>query len=52
VVGNVAKEIIRGFQSCHYLFPYFVPYSRFGPENDLMVILMAQIMAAWKAPII
>jgi hypothetical protein len=31
----------RGVQSCHYLFPYFVPYSRFGPENDLMVILMA-----------
>ena len=48
-----------GFQSCplfsHYLFHYFVTYSEFGPENDLMVILMdsimGQLMATLKAPI-
>ena len=45
-----------GFQSCllfsHYLFHYFVPYSKFGPENNLMVILMntimGQIIELWK----
>ena len=48
-----------GFQSCplfsHYLFHYFVTYSEFGPENNLMVILMdsimGQLMATLKAPI-
>ena len=48
-----------GFQGCplfsHYLFHYFVTYSEFGPENDLMVILMdsimGQLMATLKAPI-
>ena len=46
-----------GFQSCplfsHYLFHYFVTYSEFGSENDLMVILMdsimGQLMATLKA---
>ena len=49
-----------GFQSCplfsHYLFHYFVTYSEFGPENNLMVILMdsimGQLMATLKAPIL
>ena len=40
----------RVFQSCHYLFTYFVPYSKFGPENELMVILMVQIRATLKHP--